>query len=87
MNYIIILEGMKKVIEMSKTSFRLCHWTKSSFSAQVDWFRKIIVSFSNEIAVSDIMNSNQKFDVSLDGTPLSHTMNLNAFVLTPAVQI
>ena len=33
------------------------------------------------------MNSNGKFDVSLDGTFLSHTTNLNAFVLTPAVRI
>ena len=35
--------------------------------------------------VRDSMNSNRKFDVSLDGTLLSHTKNLNAFVLTPAV--
>ena len=35
----------------------------------------------------DIMNSNQKFDVLLDGTLLFHTTNLNALVLTPAVQI
>ena len=27
------------------------------------------------------------FDVSLDGTLLSHRTNLNAFVLTPVVQI
>ena len=26
-------------MEMSKTSFRLCHWTKSSFFAQGDWFQ------------------------------------------------
>ena len=30
---------MSKVLEMSKTSFRLCHWTKSSFFAQGDWFQ------------------------------------------------
>ena len=34
------------------------------------------------------MNSNRKFDVSLiNGKLLSHTVNLNAFVLTPAVRI
>ena len=33
------------------------------------------------------MNGNRKLDVSLDGTLLSHTMNLNAFVLIPAVRI
>ena len=33
------------------------------------------------------MNSNGKLDVSFDGTILSHTMNLDAFVLTPAVRI
>ena len=33
------------------------------------------------------MNSNRRFDVSLDGTPLSHTTNLNALVLTAAVRI
>ena len=33
------------------------------------------------------MNSNRKFDVSLVGTLLSDITNLNAFVLTPAVQI
>ena len=49
---------------------------------------KIIVSLSNEITdVPDIMNSNQKFDVSFDEMLLSCTMNLNAFVLTPTVQI
>ena len=31
--------------------------------------------------------SNRKFDISLDGTLLSHTTNLNAFVLGPAVRI
>ena len=35
----------------------------------------------------DAVNNNQKFDVSLGGTVLSHTTNLNAFVLTPAVRI
>ena len=33
------------------------------------------------------MISNRKFDISLDGTLLSHTTNLNAFVLGPAVRI
>lgn len=37
--------------------------------------------------VRDVMNSNRKFDVSFDGTLLSNTKNLNAFVLTPTVQI
>ena len=32
-------------------------------------------------------NSNRKFDVSLDGTLLSHETNLNAYVLAPAVGI
>ena len=43
---------------------------------------------SNENAVVlDVINNKQKFNVSLDGTLLSHTTNLNAFVLTPAVRI
>ena len=47
---------------------------------------EIIVSLSNENAdVPDITNSNRKFDVSLVGTLLSHTTNLNALVLSPAV--
>ena len=33
------------------------------------------------------MNSNGKLDISCDGTILSHTMNLDTFVLTPAVRI
>ena len=33
------------------------------------------------------MNSNRNFDVSLDGTLLSHEMNMNVFLLTPAVRI
>ena len=33
------------------------------------------------------MNSNRKFDVSLVGTLLSDITNLNAFALTPPVQI
>jgi len=32
------------------------------------------------------MNSNRKFDVSLDGALLTHTTNMSAFVLTPAVR-
>ena len=44
------------------------------------------MSLSKENAdVPDTMNNNQKFNVSLGGTVLSHTTNLNAFVLTPAV--
>ena len=48
---------------------------------------QVIVSLSNENTVLDIMNNNRKFDISLDGTLLSPTTNLNAFVLTPAVRI
>ena len=33
------------------------------------------------------MNSNRKFNVSLDGKFLSRTTNLNAFYLTPTVRI
>ena len=47
-----------------------------------------IVSLSNENAdVPDVMDSNRKFDVSLDATLLSHPTNLNAVVLSPAVRI
>ena len=50
-------------------------------------FSQTVVSLSNESAdVPNVMNSNQKLDVSLDGTLWSHTTNLNAFVLTPAVR-
>ena len=42
---------------------------------------------SENTDVPDVMNSNRKFDVSLDGSPLSHTTNMNAFVLTSAVRI
>ena len=46
------------------------------------------MNVSNENAeVPDVMNSNWKFHVSLDGTLTSHTTNLNAFVFTPAVRI
>ena len=51
------------------------------------FLRQLIVSWNNESEVPDFMSGNRKFDVSLDGTLLSHTMNLNAFVLTPAVRI
>ena len=37
--------------------------------------------------VPDVLKSNWKFDTSLDRTLLSHTTNMNAFVLTPTVQI
>ena len=37
--------------------------------------------------VADVMNSNRKFGVSLDGSLLSHTTNMSAFVLTSAVRI
>ena len=38
--------------------------------------------------VRDVMNSNRKFDVSLinGNLDLSHTVNLNAFLSTPAVR-
>ena len=46
------------------------------------------MGLSNENTdVPYVMNSNRNFDVSIDGTLLSHTTNLNAFVLTPAVRI
>ena len=50
-----------------------------------DRFWKILASFeniSNEDAdVLDVMNSNRKINISLDGTLLFYTTNLNAFVL------
>ena len=46
------------------------------------------MSLSNENAnVADVLNSNRKFGVSLDGTLPFHPTDLNAFVLTPAVRI
>ena len=42
---------------------------------------------SENTDVLDAMNSNRKFGVSLDGSLLSHTTNVNAFVLTTAVRI
>ena len=49
--------------------------------------KSLIASFSNENAdVPDVMNSNRRFDVLLDGTLLPHTTNLNAFILTLAVR-
>ena len=46
---------------------------------------RLITSLSNENAdVPDVMIS--KFDISLDGTLLSHTTNWNALVLSPAVE-
>ena len=43
---------------------------------------------SNENAdVTDVMNSNRKFDVWLDGTLLSHTTNQNAFIITSVAWI
>ena len=42
---------------------------------------EVMTNLSNENAdLLDVMNSNRKFDVSLDDTLLWHTMNLNAFV-------
>ena len=52
------------------------------------YLKSLIASFSNENAdVPDVMNSNRRFDVSLDGTLLPHTTNVNAFILTPAVRV
>ena len=42
---------------------------------------------SGNVDVPDVMISNRKFDISLDGTFLSYTTNLNAFVLGPAARI
>ena len=49
------------------------------------WPRRILSRSDSDLGnenadLPDVMNSNQKFDVSLDGTLLWHTMNLNAFV-------
>ena len=42
---------------------------------------EVITNLSNENAdLPDVMNSNRKFDVSLDDMLLWHKMNLNAFV-------
>ena len=42
---------------------------------------EVIANLYNENAdLPDVMNSNRKFDVSLNETLLSHTMNLNTFV-------
>ena len=50
--------------------------------------RSLLVSLGRESTdTPEVMNSNQKFSVLLDGRLLSHTMNLKAFVLTPVVQI
>ena len=49
---------------------------------------RLHAAFNNENAdVPDVMISNRKFDIPLDGTLLSHKTNLNAFVLGPAVRI
>ena len=46
-----------------------------------------IASLSNENAdVPDVMNENGKLNISLDGSLLSHTMNLNTIVLGPPVR-
>ena len=46
-----------------------------------------IASLSNENAdVPDVMNENGKLDISLDGSLLFHTMNLNTIVLGPPVR-
>ena len=46
-----------------------------------------IASLSNENAdVPDVMNENGKLDISLDGSLLSHTMNLNTIVLGPPLR-
>ena len=45
---------------------------------------KLLPSLSNKKAdVLDIVDNNWKFDVLLDGVLLSHTTNLNGFVLLP----
>ena len=49
--------------------------------------KRSIASLSNENAdVPDVMNENRKLDISLDGSVLSYTMNLNTIVLSPAVR-
>ena len=55
-----------------------------------DRFWEILASFENisseNAEALEAMNSNRKIDISLDGTLLFYTTNLNAFVLTPAVR-
>ena len=66
--------------------FETCHMCKQTF----DRLPQALASLNYEKAdLLDVMNSNRKFDVSLDGTVLSRTTNLmlNSFVLTPAVRI
>ena len=60
-------------------------WKEESVESSWSWkLEFILVGLSNENDdVTDVMNSNRKLDVLLDGTLLSHTTNLNAFVLTP----
>ena len=56
-----------------------------------EWKRSFdfeLARLSNENAdVRDVVKSIRKLDVSLDGRLLSHTTNLNAFVLSPAVRM
>ena len=50
--------------------------------------KSLIASFSNENAdVPEVMNSDRRLDVLLDGTLQPHTTNVNAFILTPAVRV
>ena len=72
----VVAQSLKPVIAKCKQTF--------------DRLPLALASLNYEKAdLLDVMNSNRKFDVSLDGTVPSHTTNLmlNAFVLTPAVRI
>ena len=54
------------------TQVKLAHRFSLAYHLRVR--RRLLVSLSN---VRDVVNSNRKLDVSLDGTLLSHTTNLN----------
>ena len=77
-------QDWRVLLNASRRLWQLLNFTLETLRV---FLRQLIVSWNNESEVPDFMNGNRKFDVSLDGTLLSHTMNLNAFVLTPAVRI
>ena len=56
-------------------------WSQASITV-------VTSELNNEnVDVPDVMISNRDFDISLDGKFLSHTTNVNAFVLSPAARI
>ena len=50
------------------------------------WLDTTLLATTNA-ELPDVMKSNRKFDVWLDGTILSHTTHRNALVLTPLLRI